>query len=430
MAHDARTGDKGYKEFRGAESPADDIDKARESIRSEHMAPEARLRKRAPKKFTESFLSLCTVVTSLVAIGGLLFTIFQFDKTMKAQRHSTAEAAVGQFIAQVTELRTQENLTRSNVDNGAEISDRSSNLLGTIIWNSPEGCPRENTLSYSLLDSFIVSRAQMLIDGEETGRFVGDILRFLTANQYGKFIGKKPCRGGPRVSIAGLALVDSRLTQASVKEVFLNCVEFEEGKFENVRFMDGSFDHIILDHSTLMSVDFTDSILSAVDFTNSELRGKFIFDNATLISVNFSGTSLYGDKPEDLSISFKGAVIANSNLKPLNKKGVISDELYEIFAEQLTEAESLWNTQMDDQVVTILKEKMNAIDVEKYRIHAKEDEAYNRLVDNKPKNYADEEMPELQWEWNDHCDVQQRRDRRFNILPGDSLHVVQAFFQP
>ena len=394
--------------------PDDDLVKARESIRSERGAPGGAERQRwsGVARFKDSFLLICTVVTSTVAVGGLLFTIYQFDKTMKAQRHATAEAAVGQFIAQVTELSTQENLVRENASSVAGGPDQSSSMPANKDLISSAGRTESSASYYSPLDSFIVSRAQMLIDGEETGRFAGDILRFLAANHYGHYIGRKPFSSGPRVSLRGSVLVNSKLSQANVMGIFLNCMGFELGEFEDVRFINSSFSNLVLNQSRLMSVDFSDSWLASINFSDTEFVGSMVFDNATLYGVNFSRSRFR--VPE--SISFKGANIIHSDLSRIEyMEGDDANEFYKHLAKTLSDADSLWETELgeplNNALVTLLGE-----------------DGRDELVKKPVEKFKNAKEPELDWAWDDYCPPQQLRDRRFNVFPGDSLSVVQALF--
>ena len=427
-----------------------DLDKARESIRSERVVrgdgDSGPTLKKGITGLKESFLLICTLVTSAVAVGGLIFTIIQFDKTMKAQRYATAEAAVGQFIVQVIELTTQANLVLANEDNGSTFSDSGGTHNMKVNPVSPEkttksdGCSAETEREYSLLDSFVVSRAQMLIDGEETGKFAGDILRFLTANQYGPYIGRRPCTSGPRVSVEGLVLVDSKLVHANVEGVFLKCLGFEKGELENVVFIDGDFQNIELNQTNLLSVDFNKAWLSEINFNDTRFLGEvdfsdawlnvikfkgsifaenltLNFDRAKMIGVNFENSQLMTQR-----ISFEGANILYSNLSGI-KYGEDGDmpeenaaEFHENLARKLSRAESLWNTQLDKPVEDILKKILRG-------------EAYQKLVAKPEGNLGKMQAPELDWEWSKYCPPQQRRDRHFDITPSDSsLSALQTFF--
>ena len=403
------------------ESLESDFDKARESIRSEHTIPgesASRKSRKGLEKFKESSLLICSVTTSAVAVGGLLFTIYQFDKTMNAQRHATAEAAVGQFIAQVTELRTQELLAIENGSVDALDADKKGDVISKSNTAGSVGCSDRDSPSHSLLDNFIVSRAQMLIDGEETGRFAGDILRFLSANQYGHFIGRKPCppgqRVGPRVSVEGLVLVESKIAHANVKGVFLRCVGFDQAVFDSVAFSYGNFQYIDLVNSTLLGVDFSNSWLSSISFADTELSGSMKFNNATLFGVNFSGSEL-----SNTNFSFEGARIIYSDLSASDKddgnQRASSDVSSSNLAVKLSKANSLWNTRLDKSVSAKLQELMS-------------EEAYHQLVVEPPENFENIEAPELDWKWDAYCPPQQRRDRRLNPVSEDSLSMVRAMF--
>lgn len=425
-----------------------DLDRARESIRSERGRPAdvtSRTRlKKGVERFKESFLLICTLVTSAVAVGGLIFTIVQFDKTMKAQRHATAEAAVGQFIVQVIELSTQANLALANARNMAPDTDAGSPLSSNSISGSAEKptasgpCSDSHERDYSLLDSFVVSRAQMLIDGEETGKFAGDILRFLTANQYGPYIGRKPCTSGPRVSVEGLVLVDSKLVHADVEGVFLKCLGFEKGELENVVFIDGDFQHIVLNQTNLLSVDFTKAWLSEIDFNDTRFLGKvdfsdaqlnaiafrnsrfaealtLTFDRATMVGVSFDESWLLTE-----NVSFEGAKILHSNLTGMKYEegDATADQTaayHKNLASKLSAAESLWNTRLDKPIRDELERILSP-------------EEYQQLLAQPEGPLGKRKAPASGWEWDQYCPPQQRRDRHFDISPGDSLSVLQTFF--
>lgn len=396
-----------------------DLAEARESIRSEHITKGdtnptelANIR----KNYKESFATVSALITVLVAVGGLFFTIYQFDKTMKAQRHSNAEAAVGQFIAQVTELRTQETLASKQGDllrpGRSEDMPSSANLL-----RKPD-CSEASGQSHSPLDSFIVSRAQMLIDGEETGRFAGDILRFLTANQYGHYIGVKPCVvghsvSGPRVTVEGIVLVDSKLTNSTVEGVFLQCMGFEEGVFDNVKFTSSEFQNIYLENSKISSVDFSEAWLGSISFKDTVFEGSNSFDNATLYGVNFLSSRIV----DDASFSFNGARILHSNLSNLELTEIDSTDqadFYMAFSQKISNAESLWGTQLPDPVIVNLREILSVEDYEK-KIET-------------PIVGLNSENANLNWDWDTHCPPKERRDRRFNATAAESIRQARAFF--
>ncbi len=428
-----------------------DLEMARESIRSERVLPggtePTRPWKKGISRFKESFLLICTLVTSVVAVGGLVFTIFQFDKTMKAQRHATAEAAVGQFIVQVMELSTQANMALANESNRAVNSGQGGNLRADMGSTSPEkptisgACSEAVENNYSLLDNFVVSRAQMLIDGEETGKFAGDILRFLTANQYGPYIGRKPCTTGPRVSVEGLVLVDPKLAHADVEGVFLKCLGFEQGQLESVVFINGVFQHIVLNKTNLMTVDFnkawfseinfndisflgevdfSEATLNAIDFNNVIFAESLVlsFDRATLLGVDFGNSSLMTK-----SISFDKASILHSNLSGIKygaadtTQEASTDDLHDNLAIQLSKAKSLYGTQLDEQVVSKLIEILG-------------EENYQKIVRKPEGKYRNIKAPQSDWAWDENCPPKQRRDRHFDIASGDSFGVLQALFSP
>ncbi|MFK7857340.1 MAG: pentapeptide repeat-containing protein [Granulosicoccus sp.] len=405
------TRSNGPADTRGTLSPEDethpgDLDSARDSIRS-HLGtsgnPETSQPARGLAKYKDSFLLASTVITMAVAIGGLLFTIFQFDKTMKAQRYATAEATVGQFIAQVTELRTQEILSRSESGSGNLDSGHKSS-----------GCTNADTGTQdaSQLDSFIISRAQMLIDGEETGQFAGDILRFLTANKYGHYIGRKPCppgqqqKAGPRMSLEGLVLVNSKIIHADMNEVFLKCMGFDQGVFDSVTLTNGNFQQIVLTKSELHGVDFSGSWLGSIDFSDTTITGKTKFDNAILFGINFKEADI-----SSASFSFDGARVLHSDLSDFKAENGKTEEIVAVFRK----AESLWKTTLDPSIMEALKESMST-------------EEYKKLVENAPGKYEGIKPPMLDWSWDEHCPPQQRRDRRFDLAPGDSLGMVKALF--
>ena len=422
-----------------------DLGKARDSIRSERIVrdtAEPRQRGEGLTRFKETFVFTCTLITSIVAVGGFGFAIFQFDKTMKAERYASAEAVVSQFISQVTELKTQENLAHANASAASGYSNQKNSQVSD-----------EKTQSFSLLDSFIVSRAQMLIDGEETGRFTGDILRFFAANQYGHYIGKHPFRPRPSVTIAGLVLVDSKLSQpivenqTTVENVFLHCVGFDHGVFENLTFIGGGFDHVFLNSkSRLLSVDFSNSKLTAVVFNDTSFSGKIKFDKARLLSVSFSGSMLR----EPSTMSFEGADIINSDLtnivfpNPDNTQEAAeesssvltkllslfsndvstsvnvqndNEQFYNDLAGKLSKANSLWGTQFDEKLMEKLKKILNKNEISNY----------DKIVNTAPDWVTGNENIDRSWEGGG-CPEKQRRDRRFDSTLGDSLNVVQALF--
>lgn len=433
MSSNKQSRESDNNELFNDESPVTDLERAQESINinSEHRENSSFRALRGRNiwsRFKESFVLFSTIITSAVAIGGLLFTIYQFDKTMKAQRHATAEAAVGQFIAQVTELRTQENLTRASASKVAADTDRPGDTIVGSSQPSPQsGCTDRNTQSHSLLDGFIVSRAQMLIDGEETGQFAGDILRFLTANQYGHYIGRKPCppnqQAGPRVSIEGLVLVKSKIADTNVKGVFLKCLGFDHGIFDSVAFTEGKFQHIVLNQSLLLSVDFSNSWLSSIKFTDTEIGGHMVFNNSTLFGVDFTGSRIKSGLFE-----FNGARIIKSNLSGIElnlsddevkndkeAQKAAADDFHNALAKQLSNAESLWGSVLHDSVSSKMKQMM-----------AEED--YEKLVYTPPASFEGLEVPAFDWQWDSYCPPKQRRDRRLNEAPENSLSLVQAIF--
>lgn len=463
-------------------SPNNDFDRARESIHVDRFDTSVAGKQQGwkwLKKLKESFLLSCTLITSLVAVTGLFFTILQFDKTMKIQRHTSAEAAVGQFISQVTELVTQE----------------------TALTNAKGQSNR-------VLEGFIVSRAQMLIDGEETGRFAGDILRFLAANEFGQLIGRGPGTDDrPTLSVRGLVLVDAKIAHATVEEGNLSCMGFEQGVFDNVKINGGSFQFIKLNQAKFLSVGFEGSLIEAIDFSNTRFSGINSFRNASLKNVRFSGSQLFRQ-----NLVFDGATIINSDFSDVGSEEALKEksdayrtleehdrlaefryldkldrssidsiaidsallekiikltesrnivELEQLLtpdklislvhwievdnlAKQLSKAKSLKGTRFSLPLKIALQRRVNenmlASEHESqsskniYSIDTFErgSEFSENLHDELNSNNVNPETLNLNhtwdWVWKDHCPDEQRRDRSLNIMPSDSPGSLLAFF--
>ena len=439
------------------ESREDDLDTARESIQVERGSRSSAGIRQCWNwlvKYKEHCLLSCTLISALVAVVGLFFAVSQFDKSIRVQRHVNAEAAVGQFISQVTELATQETARAED--------DQQSN---------------------SVLRGFIVSRAQMLIDGEETGQFAGDILRFLAANKFGKLIGREPqTDDGPTLQVRGLVLVDAKLANANVEGGTLSCMGFEKSVFDKVKFDRGSFSLIKLSESKFMSVVFEKTSISKIDFSDSQFVGVNSFKDATLESVRFADLQLLRQ-----ALIFEGTSIKNSDFNTIGTEVSLTDELkiYKEMDEQNRLAEYNYLTKLDNASmkdaaidneldINSLKKVIESIEIknideleaslapeklvkliqwieldnlaEQLSAAANFDgtvfstplqQALDRHISKNShkhlfidyKNFNSTQTSKTwDWVWQEHCPEKQRRDRSLDSVPGDSHGPLLAFF--
>ncbi len=106
------------------------------------------------------YTSAATFLGIIFAFWQLNVSVNQFEQQMLEQRESTSSQLVSDYFKQVGDMTA---------------------------WASTR--TTESPTSHKEIERFIVSRAQMLIDSEQTREFRKQIVRFLGSNGYGSFSG-------------------------------------------------------------------------------------------------------------------------------------------------------------------------------------------------------------------------------------------------
>lgn len=320
---------------------------------------------------------LCTVVTTFITIAALIFAIHQYRKTIFVERYGSAETTVVQFIAQVTELSSQAELaTQNNIVNDQTVNE------------------------HSLLDSFIVSRAQMLIDGDDTGRFAGDIIRFFAATDLGQLIGANKSLSttdAPILKIDGSVFINASLTYASITERLLNCLGFEQGIFDNVDLRSSSLSHMFLESSKLSNINLEGSEIRNVYFTDVSFYENISFEGATIVNSSFTNSNMFTK-----NFNLKGASIVNSDFSEV----IFSEYAQDAFVKQLSMAKTLYKTKFPIRIVDKLQTELG-------------ESKYKAMVETAPvsryiKSIMSTEQStnkETLWQ-HGACPVKRQRDRR------------------
>lgn len=206
-------------------------------------------------------------------------------------------------------------------------------------------------------NQFIISRAQMLLDAEDTAAHADDIVRFLGANGYGSYFGKRPGVIGQRININHSALTSMKLNDVHLNEASFICVDFSGAVFENIDFNGSSFSYSSMQGVKMISVDFSRSSFSHVNLAKAGFSGNVNFDDAWIFSSDFTGVTL-----------------TDSFLSPTPGSNVASDAgpeqtKYHHFAMKLSKAKTLYQSRFDTEVE---QELLLILGAEKYRMKVEE----------------------------------------------------------
>lgn len=263
--------------------------------------------------------------TSLATFFGILFAFYQlnlsvqhFEQQMSGQRETTSSQVVSDFFRQVGDMT-------------ALASTRST----------------EESQSQKEVERFIVSRAQMLIDSEQTREFRNEIVRFLGANGYGTFIGSKPKADAPGINLNSANLRHIRIYGANFNKASFFCLGFMQANIDSTDFIESDINNTDFTGSTIGEVDFSKANLRKVNLNNVEIVGQPNFKDASITNSDLTGITL-GD-----SYSY-GLAMLNGDT---SSESIIRVKT-EFLAEVLSQARSLIGTKMDSELYKALEQKV------------------------------------------------------------------------
>lgn len=270
--------------------------------------------------------------TSAATFLGIIFTFWQlglsvkqFERQMLEQREAASSQLVSDFFRQVGDMTALASTQHTgSADNHKEIN------------------------------RFIVSRAQMLIDAEQTAPFRNEIVRFLGSNGYGPFFGSKPNAEEPGINLNSADLDDIRIYGADFSGANFFCVGFDRANIDATKFVGSDINNSEFTASLIGGVDFTSSNMRKVDFSNVILIGQPIFKDASILYSNLTGMTVSDTFVRGLA----------------EERGDLSSEgmkkaRYLYLAGLLTEAKSLVGTRMDTELHAALAELLSP---ERYEI--------------------------------------------------------------
>lgn len=219
-------------------------------------------------------------MTSLTAIGAMVFTAFSLHATrdqLEAARAQTAVAAQGQFTeryAKAVEMLDQAGDDHVQVRLGAIYS------LERLARDSP----RDSATIVAVLSAFIRTSTSSTIHGEPcVVDFVSvDVQTALTVLGRGW-----PNAGkGPRADLRGACLPHSYLENADLRYADLRFTQLRGSNLESADLSHTHLDGANLAHANLAKAVFSDTNATDTIFTTA------IFDGATLRRVNFENADL------------------------------------------------------------------------------------------------------------------------------------------
>lgn len=261
-------------------------------------------RNHQPLSALSAVAAMLTVVVSFVS---LIKSADQFSNQLDAQKRATSVNIVSDFISTIGKSLVGDKQIHGN--------DRFERLVAT--------------------------RTRLLVRSIEYPDLTNQLIYFLATNDLGKLF-EMGAPGEPKhyISLSNINLQGSNIRDIELSSVELFCANIKNAYFSNVKFDGGAIFH---------NADLSGSNLINTRFLNAH----FLWTNLMNLSIELTA--------KDLDV-FNGAKILFSNLKGLtiakvkssNKKTV--DENEEL-ALMLSKAETLYGSQLDDDVDKFLKKE-------------------------------------------------------------------------
>lgn len=264
------------------------------------------------------YTSAATFLGIIFAFWQLSLSVAQFEQQMEEQRKSTSSRLVSDFFKQVGDMAA---------------------------LHSPRG--QEEQGNQLEIERFIVSRAQMLLDSQQTTDYRNEIVRFLGSNGYGPLFGSKPGLESPGINLNGASLRAIRIYGADFSDSNFYCVGFEGANIDKTNFI----------NSDINNSDFSGAEIGLANFSKARLR-KVHFNDATLIGVpSFEDASIVLSDLTGLRVS---ASLAQARAEASGDSSVagVQSASYRYLAELLAKARTLFGTKMDPRLDAALAEQL------------------------------------------------------------------------
>ena len=266
------------------------------------------------------YTSVATFLGIIFAFSQLSLSVKHFEEQMNGQRETTSSQVVSDFFRQVGDMT----------------AIASTRATGT-------------SKNKNEVERFIVSRAQMLIDSEQTREFRNDIVRFLGANGYGIFIGSKPKENAPGIN----------LNSANLSEIRIYGANFSSANFFCLGFMQAYIDRTDFIGADINNTDFTDSIIGNVNFSKATMR-KVSFNGVKIIGLpNFEDASILNSDIRGLKLEssfLHGLAQTEGDTSP---EGILRVKNL-FFVELFSQAKSLTGTKMDPDLYMAFEQNLGA----------------------------------------------------------------------
>jgi len=429
-----------HDQNQSAHDETEDMETARSTIKSErNTTTEPNVENHSQTRSSISRLArwFINLTPQWLTLLSIIIGIYHFDRNMTAKRTSDARIAVSEFIAQLTELKWEAMLASGALKKTNSIENQAA------------------TMEF-MLNPMIISRAQILIDGEDTGVFTSDLLRFLLTSDMGNIIGPSMSKAEPFIDISSSRFVGSKLSSATIKDASIQCVAFDSGNFSNLVFEKGYYDQVLVSNLKLSSVHFKESWLKHLHFYKVDFYDNISFKEAKLIGTEFHDVRFVSSVP-----SFEGALIVHSNLQDIvfqpdsNNVEVTSSEentkkMAEKMAIELISAQSLYKSKFSGPVKNEIRRLLDDKDYDRLmnepplaifgvsengaEVLADPEEILRRSHEIEKFNHSDskpERLELLDTVWSqDNCVEKRVRDSRIrsnNLLAASRAHIDSMF---